>query len=191
MKSGVLLLATQKSIKRQELWKDYLILDIGNRVRGETPMQRPAALQTPHTPLTDNQWAKVFIGWGRGWYAEMAQSPLTVILKEVICGIISVILIVLNTVNLQFQGAGHSRLLEAAYVQLQSGHDAVSFFHMAEVSLSMSQLVGYRSGCYLQPLRRNYKSFAVLNDWTIIWHPLTVFPFILCFLTSLIKLILC
>ena len=80
---------------------------------------------------------------------QKRQSALTVILKEVICGLISVILIVLNTVNLQFQGAGCYHLLEGAYVQLQSGHHVVSFFYMVEVLLSISQLIGYGLGHYL------------------------------------------
>ena len=41
---------------------------------------------------------------GRGLRAETAQSVLTVIFKVVIRGLISIILIVLGTVNLQFQG---------------------------------------------------------------------------------------
>ena len=97
----------------------------------------------------------------------MAQSPLTVILKEVICGLISVILIVLNTVNLQFQGAGHSRLLEAAYVQLQSGHDAVSFFHMAEVSLSMSRISSWASTycSFISALKVVSRRLTRLQTW--------------------------
>ena len=60
-------------------------------------MQRP-------TPPTDNQWARAFIDAGRGLHAETAQSALTVILTLVIGGLIGNILIVLSTVNLQFQG---------------------------------------------------------------------------------------
>ena len=41
---------------------------------------------------------------GKGLRAETAQSALTVILKLVIGGLTSVILIVLSTVSLQFQG---------------------------------------------------------------------------------------
>ena len=50
--------------------------------------------------LTDNQWARAFIGWGRGLHAETAQSAL----KLVIGGLTSIILIVLSTLKLQFQG---------------------------------------------------------------------------------------
>ena len=57
-----------------------------------------------HTPPTDNQWAGAFIGQGRGLHAEKVQLALTVILKLVIGGLINVILIVLSTLDLQFQG---------------------------------------------------------------------------------------
>ena len=77
--------------------KVCFILDAGNCGGGRTPVQRL-------TPPTDNQWARAFIGGGRGLHAETAQSALMVILKLVIGGLTSVILIVLGTVNLQFQG---------------------------------------------------------------------------------------
>ena len=51
-----------------------------------------------------NQWARVFIDGGRGLHAETVQSALIVILKLVIGGLTSVILIALSTVDLQFQG---------------------------------------------------------------------------------------
>ena len=53
---------------------------------------------SPHPP--DNQGARAFIGGGEG----TARSALTVILKLVIGGLTSVILTVLGTVSLQFQG---------------------------------------------------------------------------------------
>ena len=40
----------------------------------------------------------------RGIYVETAQSALTVIFKLIIGGLVSLILVVLSTVNLQFQG---------------------------------------------------------------------------------------
>ena len=59
-------------------------------------------------PLTGNQWGKRFYRqkWalGRRLYLEIAQSVLTVIFKLIIGGLTSAILIVLGTVNLQFQG---------------------------------------------------------------------------------------
>ena len=48
--------------------------------------------------------ARAFIDGGRGLHAETAQSALMVILKWSCGGLISIILIFLSTVNLQFQG---------------------------------------------------------------------------------------
>ena len=47
---------------------------------------------------------RAFIDRERGLHAERAQSALTVILRLVICGLTSVIVIVLSTANLQFWG---------------------------------------------------------------------------------------
>ena len=76
--------------------KVCFILDAGNGRGGLTPVQRP-------TPPTDNQGARAFIDRRRGLHAETAQAALTVILKLVIGGLTSILLIVLGTVNLQFQ----------------------------------------------------------------------------------------
>ena len=54
-------------------------------------------------PTPDNQGARAFIDRRRGLHAETIQSALTVILKLVIGGLTSLILLVLGTVNLQFQ----------------------------------------------------------------------------------------
>ena len=64
----------------------------------------PKANSPASHPPTDNQWARAFIDRGRGLHAETAQSALTVVLTLVICGLINIILVVLGTVNLQFQG---------------------------------------------------------------------------------------
>ena len=53
---------------------------------------------------SDNQGTRAFIDRGKGLHAETAQSAPTVILKLVTDGLTSIILIVLGTVNLQFQG---------------------------------------------------------------------------------------
>ena len=53
-------------------------------------------------PVTDNQWARAFISWRRGLHEETAQSAL-IILKLVIGGLTTVILVALGTINLQFQ----------------------------------------------------------------------------------------
>ena len=57
------------------------------------------------TPTPNNQWARAFIGEWRGLQAETAQSVLTVIFKLVIWWkLISIVLIVLNIVELCVQG---------------------------------------------------------------------------------------
>ena len=73
-------------------------LDAGGGGGGRTPVLR----LTP--PPIDNQGARAFIDGGRGLHAETAQSAPTVILKLVIGDLTTVILMVLSTVNLQFQG---------------------------------------------------------------------------------------
>ena len=56
------------------------------------------------SPPMDSQWVRAFTDRGRGLHAGTVQSALTIILKLAIGGLISVTLIVLGTVNLQFQG---------------------------------------------------------------------------------------
>ena len=48
---------------------------------------------------THNWWARAFIDRGKELHAETAQSALTVILELVISGLISIILIVLSTID--------------------------------------------------------------------------------------------
>ena len=55
-------------------------------------------------PPPDNRGARAFIGGGKGLHVETVQSALTAILKSVIGGLTSILLIVLSTVNLQFKG---------------------------------------------------------------------------------------
>ena len=76
--------------------KVCFILDAGNRGWGRDPCPKADS-------LPDNQGARAFIDRGRGLHAEIIQSALTVIVKLVICGLTSVILISLGTVHLQFQ----------------------------------------------------------------------------------------
>ena len=64
----------------------------------------PVQRLTLPPPPPDNQWAKAFVDGGRGIHAETVQSSLTVILKLVLGGLTSIILVVLSTVILQFQG---------------------------------------------------------------------------------------
>ena len=63
----------------------------------------PVQRLTPPLPA-DSQWARAFRDRRRGRHAESAQSALIVILKSVTGGLLSVIMMVLSTVNLQFQG---------------------------------------------------------------------------------------
>ena len=55
-------------------------------------------------PPSLNQGARAFTDRGRGQHAETAQSALAFMLKSVTGGLTSIILIVLDTVNLQFHG---------------------------------------------------------------------------------------
>ena len=124
--------------------KVCFILDAGSWGGGWTSV-RKLTLPPPH----QNQWARAFIGGGKGLHVETAQSALTVILKLVIGGLTSVLLTVLSTVNLQFQGRFVSISLRpvlgivAAYMSwLQSGHHGLNFFYLAGVSVSTRQLTG-------------------------------------------------
>ena len=54
-------------------------------------------------PPSGSHWSKSFYRQKEGTYAETAQSVQTVIFKLIICGLTSMILVVLGTVNLQFQ----------------------------------------------------------------------------------------
>ena len=68
---------------------------------GWTSVQR---LTPTRPPTRATSGARAFIDRRRGLHAETAQSALTVIFKLVIGSLTSVILIVLSTINLQFQG---------------------------------------------------------------------------------------
>ena len=104
--SGVRLLPAQKPIKRQGWWKGKFALFPRPATGGWAGggggdvCARPA----PPATLTIRGQELSFMDGARWLRAETAQSALTVILKSVIGGLTSVILIVLSTVNLQFQG---------------------------------------------------------------------------------------
>lgn len=94
----------------------------------------PKAYSTP-SPLP--KISKQELLWTeQGSYAETAQSVLTVILRLVIDGLTSVILIALGTVNLTFQHRFVSIFLRpilrmmVGYVRLQSSHHSLSL-HLA------------------------------------------------------------
>ena len=78
----------------------YFILDASMWWAGGgwAPVQRLTASSL------DNEWTRPFTDRGRGLCVETAESAMTVILKLVIGGLTSVILIVLIIVTVQFQG---------------------------------------------------------------------------------------
>ena len=90
--------------------KVCFILDTGNRGWGEGGRLSKGQLPLSPAPPPDNQPTRAFIDGGRGLYVETAPSALTVILKLVIGGLTSVILIVLSTVS----GSVCSHFLEAS-----------------------------------------------------------------------------
>ena len=81
--------------------KICFILDAGNQGMGELGGHLSKARLSPNP---DNQGTRTFIDRGRGSQVEATQSALAVIWKFIFSGLTSIILIVLNTVNLQFQG---------------------------------------------------------------------------------------
>ena len=96
-----------KVIKESRLMerKVCIILDASN-ARGWGGGQRGRRIEVDFcqrpTPAADNQGIIAFIDKGEGYTQK--QSALTVILRSVIRGLTSVILVTLNTVSLQFQG---------------------------------------------------------------------------------------
>ena len=67
------------------------------------PVQKLTSTPPPPRPI-NNQGVRTFIERDRMVHAEIAQSALTAILKSVIGGLTSIILFVLDTVNLQVPG---------------------------------------------------------------------------------------
>ena len=108
---------------------------------GQSPVQSP--------PPPDHQWARAFTGWGRDLHAEIAQPSLAGILMLGISGLVSVILIILGTVSLQFHGRFASISLKpvlrivAAYVMVTAWSSRNYLLHMVRVSASVRQLTGY------------------------------------------------
>ena len=93
---GVQLLTAQKPINRPGWWKGKFALF------QPAPKGEGRHLSKGWLPLTGNQGARTLIDRKRGLHAETAQSSLTVIFKFVFSGLTSVILVVLDMVNLQF-----------------------------------------------------------------------------------------
>lgn len=76
------------------------ILDAGHWWVGQgTPVQRPSPLLQPV-----GNWARASVGRWRELWTSTVQSALTVISKLVLSGLTSVTVIVLSTINLQYQG---------------------------------------------------------------------------------------
>ena len=70
--------------------KVCFLLDVSNQRRRQTPVQGP--IPSPLLPTTSS-WAGAFIGRGRGLHAETARSALTVILKLVIGGLTTLVVV--------------------------------------------------------------------------------------------------
>ena len=98
-KSGVWLLTIQKPINKPGWWEGKFALFQMLAAGGEG-----RRLSKGQLSATDNRGPRAFVGRGRGLRAETAQSALTVVLKSVIGGLTSVILIVLGTAHRHFQG---------------------------------------------------------------------------------------
>ena len=90
-------LSYQGSHGRKESLLYFRCWQLGGHGGGQTSVQR-------QIPPTDDLVGQEFLMAGEGLHAETAQSALTVILKLVIGGLSGVILLVLVTVSLQFQG---------------------------------------------------------------------------------------
>ena len=102
-KSGVRLFAAQKPILEGKVGGKESLLYSGGWQLGVGGGRVDSCLKADSC-TAHNQGARAFIDGGRGLHAETAQSALTVILKLVIGALTSVILVVLSTVSLQFQG---------------------------------------------------------------------------------------
>ena len=129
---GVRLLTTQKPINRPGWWKGKLALfqmQASEEEDGHLSKGRLSCLHLPH-PVTSRGWE--ILHTGGGLHAETAQSSLTVIFKLITCDLTSVILIVVGTVNYQFQGpfpvfGGQFVELQQLMSCVQSGHYVVKF----------------------------------------------------------------
>ena len=125
---GVWALATQKPINSPGWWKRKFTLFRYWQLRWGKADICPTA-----DSLTDNQGARAYIGWGRGLSAETVQAALTVVLRLVIIGLTSIILVVSGTVIFSskvslFPFLWHQfSLLWQLMSWLQSGHHVVHF----------------------------------------------------------------
>ena len=102
------MLAVQKPINRPGWWKGKFTLlqmpatELGVEDGGHLPEGRFSLHTALPPPATATSGARAFIDRKMGIDVGTAQSTLTVIFKLIISGLTSVILIILDTVNLQF-----------------------------------------------------------------------------------------
>ena len=106
-------------------------------------------------PNPNNQRARAFIGWEGELHVDTTQSALTVILKLVFSGLTSVLLIVLMTMKLQFQGH-FAPMFFWPILEIVAAYVVTTVWSLRII---MSPPGGGFSICgpeyYLQPLRRN------------------------------------
>ena len=99
--------AAQKPINRPDRWKGkFALFQMPPTWGGGVdicPKADSPHLPPPHTHMATSG-ARAFIARMRGLHAETAQPALTGIFRLVISGLTSVILTVLGTVSLQYQG---------------------------------------------------------------------------------------
>ena len=97
---GARLLAAQKTTNRPGWWKGKFALF---QMLATVVAGRCGCLSKGQLPTLATSEARAFINRRRELHAEIAQLSVTVILKLAIHGLTSIILVVLGTVNLQFQ----------------------------------------------------------------------------------------
>ena len=127
----VWLLATQKPLNRPGWWKGkFALFQMSAPATGEGEGRH---LSKGWLPALATSEARAFINRRRELHAEIAQLSVTVILKLAIHGLTSIILVVLGTVNLQFQDP-FSPFLWGQFSELWqllswvlSGHHALKF----------------------------------------------------------------
>ena len=102
--SGVQLPTAQKPMNRPDWWKGkfalFLMLETGVAGQGGGHLFK-GGLPPPQQAGGESFYRQ---SKGRWLHAEIVQSSLTVLFTLIIGGLTSIILIVLGTVNLQFQG---------------------------------------------------------------------------------------
>ena len=139
-------------------------------------------------------------GWG-GQHAETTQSSRTVFFKLIISGLTSIILVVLDTVSLQFWGPFVpislwsilgivvSRVLGIMQLTFPPGHHAVNFSTWCFSVYKTAHRTWLRIFIY-SPWERTKGAWLCLMTTLLLFDLLRRFSFVSTFLTSLIKLIL-